>query len=235
MDLRTSKGTKCLAISSDNRRCVTLDKSGLLTLWNIDVRYFVSEDPKPLFSVEKALEASLSSSSGKRTSQSTSEEMKDEEEDPVVTQAFQNHVSQLAFSPDGKILICVAGCHIKFLQIEENEKKIFPIALIRFAHQRSIDTLLVPQQISSSPFILTAAVSSSQKKKDRLSVGCMYTSGGCAVCFLSFFSMFFFERNRKGKKVRAIFLLLLRSSRLYMCMMSSLGQIDRNVKRPICE
>ncbi|PHJ19485.1 hypothetical protein CSUI_006689 [Cystoisospora suis] len=162
MDLKTSQGTKCVAISADNRRCVTLDKSGLLTLWNIDVRYFVSEDPKPLFSVDKALEASisLSSSSGKNASQSMNEDIQEEEEDPVVRQAFPNHVSQLAFSPDGKILICIAGCHIKFLQIEENKKKIFPIALIRYAHQRSIDTLLVPQQISSSPFILTAALDS---------------------------------------------------------------------------
>ncbi|CBZ50172.1 hypothetical protein NCLIV_006480 [Neospora caninum Liverpool] len=143
MDLRTSKGTKCLAVSPDNTRAVSLDKSGELTLWSIDVRYFVSEDPKSLLSLPHALEAPCDAE--------TLENPKDEES---VAEAFRTQVSQLAFAADGKILICVAGPHLKFLDVENNFK---PIQMIRYAHQRPVETLVVPP---CGGFILTAALDS---------------------------------------------------------------------------
>nr|PIL99023.1 hypothetical protein TGCOUG_297460 [Toxoplasma gondii COUG] len=140
MDLRTSKGTKCLAVSPDNTRAVTLDKSGELTLWDISVRYFVSEDPKRLLAVPNALEAPCGANAV-------------EKEEETVAEAFRTHVSQLAFSADGKVLICVAGMHLKFLDMHTFK----PIQMIRYAHQRPIDTLVVPP---SGAFILTAALDS---------------------------------------------------------------------------
>ncbi|PFH35438.1 hypothetical protein BESB_063250 [Besnoitia besnoiti] len=137
MDLKTSKGTKCVAISPDNTRAVSLDKSGELTLWDVDVRYFVSEDPKPLLAVPRALEVPAEG-----------------EDDAEVQETFRAHVSQLAFSADGRVLICVAGPHLKFFNAAQQFK---PIQLIRGAHQRAIDTLVVP---SSGGFILTAALDS---------------------------------------------------------------------------
>lgn len=44
-----------VAISQDNRRAATCSKDGMLKVWNIDVRFHLSEDPKVLLSVPMAL------------------------------------------------------------------------------------------------------------------------------------------------------------------------------------
>eukprot|EP00922_Rhytidocystis_sp_ex-Travisia-forbesii_P049732 GHVS01073996.1.p1 GENE.GHVS01073996.1~~GHVS01073996.1.p1 ORF type:complete len:406 (+),score=53.18 GHVS01073996.1:1231-2448(+) len=53
MDLKTSKGVKAVCISADNKLAYTVDKGGVHTLWNIDVRYQVHEDPKVLLTYEE--------------------------------------------------------------------------------------------------------------------------------------------------------------------------------------
>ncbi|PNW86947.1 hypothetical protein CHLRE_02g102450v5 [Chlamydomonas reinhardtii] len=45
----------CVALSSDNRRAATASKDGILKIWNIDVRYEMSEDPKVLLSMPMPL------------------------------------------------------------------------------------------------------------------------------------------------------------------------------------
>eukprot|EP00920_Eleutheroschizon_duboscqi_P039777 GHVT01095461.1.p2 GENE.GHVT01095461.1~~GHVT01095461.1.p2 ORF type:complete len:247 (-),score=26.62 GHVT01095461.1:2462-3202(-) len=46
MDLGSDNGVKAVCLSPDHNYAVTGDKHGLITLWNINVRYQVSEDPK---------------------------------------------------------------------------------------------------------------------------------------------------------------------------------------------
>eukprot|EP00922_Rhytidocystis_sp_ex-Travisia-forbesii_P028855 GHVS01042291.1.p1 GENE.GHVS01042291.1~~GHVS01042291.1.p1 ORF type:complete len:411 (-),score=91.10 GHVS01042291.1:330-1562(-) len=53
MDLKTSKGVKVVGISADNKLAYTVDKGGVHTLWNIDVRYHAGEDPKELLTYEE--------------------------------------------------------------------------------------------------------------------------------------------------------------------------------------
>ncbi|GLC40138.1 hypothetical protein PLESTB_000881000 [Pleodorina starrii] len=45
----------CVALSSDNSRAATASKDGMLKIWNIDVRYDMSEDPKVVLSVPMPL------------------------------------------------------------------------------------------------------------------------------------------------------------------------------------
>lgn len=48
LDLKSDCGVNALAFSYDNRRAVVACKDGTLILWDIDVRYTMSEDPKRL-------------------------------------------------------------------------------------------------------------------------------------------------------------------------------------------
>ena len=45
------KKVMSVALSPDNRRAVTVSQDGTLRVWNIDVRYGMSEDPKTLLTV----------------------------------------------------------------------------------------------------------------------------------------------------------------------------------------
>ena len=52
MDLKGhKKKVMSVALSPDNRRAVTVSQDGTLRVWNIDVRYSMSEDPKTLLTV----------------------------------------------------------------------------------------------------------------------------------------------------------------------------------------
>lgn len=53
MDLKSPKGLRAVCFSADNTRAFTVDKGGLLALWNVDVRYQVSEDPKIILTYEE--------------------------------------------------------------------------------------------------------------------------------------------------------------------------------------
>ena len=45
------KKVMSVALSPDNRRAVTVSQDGTLRVWNIDVRYGLSEDPKTVLTV----------------------------------------------------------------------------------------------------------------------------------------------------------------------------------------
>eukprot|EP00921_Rhytidocystis_pertsovi_P011520 GHVQ01018603.1.p1 GENE.GHVQ01018603.1~~GHVQ01018603.1.p1 ORF type:complete len:328 (+),score=27.25 GHVQ01018603.1:64-984(+) len=53
MDLKSLKGIKAVCLSPDNCLAFTADKGGLLTLWNINVRYQVNEDAKTLVTYQE--------------------------------------------------------------------------------------------------------------------------------------------------------------------------------------
>ena len=49
MELKGHKSqVMSVAFSPDNKRAVTASKDGTMRVWNIDVRYHLSEDPKTL-------------------------------------------------------------------------------------------------------------------------------------------------------------------------------------------
>lgn len=52
MDLKGhKKKVMSVCLSPDNRRAVTVSQDSTLRVWNIDVRYGLSEDPKTLLTV----------------------------------------------------------------------------------------------------------------------------------------------------------------------------------------
>ena len=56
MDLKGhKKKVMSVALSPDNRRAVTVSQDGTLRVWNIDVRYSMSEDPKTLLTVRRGI------------------------------------------------------------------------------------------------------------------------------------------------------------------------------------
>eukprot|EP00798_Chlamydomonas_sp_ICE-L_P005050 gene5050-34839_t len=61
MDLKGHKSqVMCTAFSPDNRKAITASKDGTLRVWNIDVRYSFSEDPKTLLVIPMHLPNSKS-------------------------------------------------------------------------------------------------------------------------------------------------------------------------------
>ncbi|CRG94318.1 conserved Plasmodium protein, unknown function [Plasmodium gallinaceum] len=49
MDLKTNSGTKCICFSNDEEKAFIIDKHGILTAYNLNIRYKLQEDSKILY------------------------------------------------------------------------------------------------------------------------------------------------------------------------------------------